>query len=536
MKHYWFRAGSEGAEKGYRHDKIASAIKRDRFKAVQSNLSFMKRDDDKYAGDKLRKMREIDTLIGLRARAAWVMERIYVIDEARVKLHSAFCPFLWVMFCKPISVGCTVYVGAFAVSKYVWRWKWWDGKSKKTKGQPIDQDNLDEDGEEVGTVRRLMDLLVGPEFDDTGVCVITDKAFTSISLVCAFARRYICLLGTSSSINFMLASCVLAAHSYRPPLPPPPPTTPPCTRSGMIRGARPKAMPKGADKYFPFKGYVKGEEGGYDHGWYRTAYRKIAAGAAGLGTMWLMAMVWRDSRMVTMVATTFICGVGMTVDRYDPSVKKRVARFCLRPLKMYNLWMGAVDELDRDNARANIRMNRCPKRYHRQLFYWLLSTVGYHNVRICFEHLWPNIDSLKKKYENGGWGFTTWFQDMLGCALIDHGVKVAAEQCAAGEKPYFMPKRAGRKKRPNAVAEAGPVLHAGKWGEMSRGFCSVCAAVARAAAVGQSGRVTHMPKVGRVAAKPIPRPRYGCTACDVNLCKVCHEQWDHKAKRPKARQ
>ena len=44
-----------------------------------------------------------------RCRLARDIEAKMAMDEARLKMHSKMCPFLWNMFCKPIKNGCTIY-------------------------------------------------------------------------------------------------------------------------------------------------------------------------------------------------------------------------------------------------------------------------------------------------------------------------------------------------------------------------------------------------------------------------------------------
>ena len=84
---------------------------------------------------------------------------------------------------------------------------------------------------------------------------------------------------------------------------------------------------------------------------------------------------------------------------------------CGRALVEYVRGMEAVNVMDAYNARANIKMNRCPRRYHRQNFHGLLSTVGYHNVRVAVEALLPPDMLADLKQEKSNVGYSTWFQD-----------------------------------------------------------------------------------------------------------------------------
>ena len=53
--------------------------------------------DTTHAGDKLAKLRDIDTLLLKRCREAWQIEQHFTVDESRVKLSSKFCSFTWLM-------------------------------------------------------------------------------------------------------------------------------------------------------------------------------------------------------------------------------------------------------------------------------------------------------------------------------------------------------------------------------------------------------------------------------------------------------
>ena len=50
------------------------------------------------------------------------------------------------MFCKPISVGVTVYMLVFPETGYLHQWSFFTGKgSSGGKGQPTDQEAVNED-------------------------------------------------------------------------------------------------------------------------------------------------------------------------------------------------------------------------------------------------------------------------------------------------------------------------------------------------------------------------------------------------------
>lgn len=86
-----------------------------------------------------------------------------------------------------------------------------------------------------GYVLPLCLRLIRKAFDGTGCTVYTDKAFTTIKLARALAKRGIGLVG-------------------------------------MIRAARPKKMPRGFEHYWPFRAYATSERESVARGWARRAY------------------------------------------------------------------------------------------------------------------------------------------------------------------------------------------------------------------------------------------------------------------------
>lgn len=173
------------------------------------------------------------------------------------------------MICKPIKTGCTIYCINFSKSAYLYTWEWYTGsKHDAPQGQPTDTAPIEEDNEQhTGYVLPLCLRLIRPAFDGTYSTVYTDKAFTTIKLAKALARRGIGLIG-------------------------------------MVRGAaRPKKWPRGAGEYWAFRGYAKSEGDGLQRGWARRAYQTLGNAH---GRAWqLMAETWLDSTFVTMLSTAW---------------------------------------------------------------------------------------------------------------------------------------------------------------------------------------------------------------------------------------
>ena len=95
--------------------------------------------------------------------------------------------------------------------------------------------------------------------------------------------------------------------------------------------------------------------------------------------------------------------------------------------------MGLVDRFNRMLAGTLMAMGRCKQRYHRALFLgWLLPAVGVINVMVVFLALWPSdeLEELKKSRRCPTLGFNRWFQQQLGEALIEYGVRLAKESLA----------------------------------------------------------------------------------------------------------
>jgi hypothetical protein len=77
---------------------ISDYMTRDRYEAILAQLSFMLVGETRFEGDKLAKLRELDSLLLSRCAQAWDIEQHFTIDESRVKSGSRYCPFIWTMY------------------------------------------------------------------------------------------------------------------------------------------------------------------------------------------------------------------------------------------------------------------------------------------------------------------------------------------------------------------------------------------------------------------------------------------------------
>jgi hypothetical protein len=405
--------------------------------------------------------------------------------------------------CKPIKNGVTNYALVFFKSAYLYRWRWHLGKgaSPAAHGQPTDTDALDEEDEvQLGYIRGMMDELIG-EFNNTGAIGFFDKAFTSIKLLAALAARGVRAVG-------------------------------------MLRAKRPKAMPRGARWHWPFRVYSKEEVEDLEPGWQRAATTELPCGVH------LRAEAWRDNRLVTLLSTTYHSTVGRTVQRWSRSLRAKVTRACSVPLKMYCEMMGGVDRFNKLNAQTNMRMGRCSRRYHRQLFFsWHLSGIGVCNVRTAFDALWPDAAELRKQ-KNGTTGYNWFVQREIGRVVREHGQTLRVKAAARAGSPQTDGDRPKKKPRanhePNEPVDHGDLVHHSKvvapggWDEnrhantfMTRDRCRVCSHIASTTSKqGKSGRL-KMPD-----GKDVPKPVWVCKTCKVNRCLACKERWDHRRNRP----
>jgi len=218
--------------------------------------------------------------------------------------------------------------------------------------------------------------------------------------------------------------------------------------------------------------------------------------------------------------------------------------------------MGGVDRLDKVVALADIRMRRCKKRYHRVIFFWFLSAIGFNNVKVIFEWLIgkENLLALRKKHRD--MGYFHWFQDMLAEAIIEHFLSKAAKEAElylpqsvsarlSAEKEgyctslHFMP-ASSRPKFPPSTPSAQPETHfhcrvedikifnpkGEQVGALKRGRCVVCFDISkRNGLYDKEAKRYYMPGPER---KVCPTPRHGCDKCKVVLCEDCFYTYDHK--------
>lgn len=502
----------------FRVPEIADSMRLDRFKLINYQLSFMMADDDSNkegANAKIRKIFDVTEWLRAACQRAWDPEPDAVPDESRLRLSSRYCSFATTLLCKPIKHGLTIYCVNFCRTRYLYNFEWFTGKqSDHGLGQPTDTTPLNEDNsEEMKYMLGLMNRLITDDFDDTGACVYTDKAFTSIKLARLLAKRRLAIVGMLRTVG------------------------------------RPKVRPRGNAEYWPFRHYSKAEMDLYMRGFRREAHVAVESN----DIKWLNAQLWKDAKWVTLITTTFFSTLPERVQRWEKSKRARVPVECSLAIKRYNKFMGAVDQFNKELAKTHMAMGRCKQRYQRSLFLgWLLPAVGLVNVRTAFCELiketW-GAAALKKLQKARGVATTTfpkWFQLRLGELLIEKGL-MQATTASEGEEPHFKPARStfhwqrrfvlptptGYKvdhPRREAVDLAQkpckiPVGWDSKTGKATKwlggggnrkrpgGRCQLCSIRAL--------------RAGLLIEKNARFSRFACKHCRVILCDGCWDLWDH---------
>lgn len=246
-------------------------------------------------------------------------------------------------------------------------------------------------------------------------------------------------------------------------------------------------------------------------------------------------------------------------------------RTCSLALKKYTQCMNFNDIANKAAQEANVRMGRCPRRFQRQLFWYLIGAVFLTNVRVAFCALLAaaELAALKREVVHDGAGLNWWFQERLGEELIELGVANKKAKLGTprtrlqhGLVPDGMP-HAGKRRRLSTARsldlEPLPSKHelvkadkvVTEWDDNRnakahmayQSRCLACAAVAvqYARANGERGETTRMPPVTtgtgrqkRTVRHAIPKVTTACNRCHAHLCARCFGDaacWDHQHKR-----
>jgi hypothetical protein len=210
--------------------------------------------------------------------------------------------------------------------------------------------------------------------------------------------------------------------------------------------------------------------------------------------------------------------------------------------------MNFNDIANKATQEANVRMGRCPRRFQRQLFWWLIGGVFLINVRVAFCALLAAADLA----ENGCFGFNWWFQERVSEELIALGVSLKKAKLGTprtrlqhGLVPDGMPAPKRRRSSSARSLDLGPLPSKHElvfartvvltWDDNKNAatrmaYKSRCSACLYARANAERGATTRMPPVttgtgrqARTVRPPIPQVTTACKKCRVQLCRRCFD-------------
>lgn len=150
---------------------------------------------------------------------------------------------------------------------------------------------------------------------------------------------------------------------------------------GPVKGKRPDKENARKDHSWPFQTYTTYDTRFIPKGWKRVAWQKVKSGAK---WFWVQASVWYDTKIVKKLSTTFM-DEDAHVNRWVHSERQRKSRSTTRSQKEYGDKMDAVDRADCNMAYFKIGSGKCKKRFHRTIFFWVVSAV-LHNVFVALEY------------------------------------------------------------------------------------------------------------------------------------------------------
>lgn len=87
----------------------------------------------------------------------------------------------------------------------------------------------------------------------------------------------------------------------------------------------------------------------------------------------IIALVWKDTKLVNLLSTFAVVQPVVKVSRFDKKLNKRVQVDCPNIIKVYNKHMGGVDLLDSLLGRQKIKMRS--RKWYMRLFHHLLDVT-----------------------------------------------------------------------------------------------------------------------------------------------------------------
>jgi hypothetical protein len=231
--------------------------------------------------------------------------------------------------------------------------------------------------------------------------------------------------------------------------------------------------------------------------------------------------------------TAFTVSTPIAVRRFSARHAGYIAVPAFLALVAYTYYMGGVDRVDRQVALQDIRMNRVGVRYHRAIFWWMLSVVC-NNVLRIFKVLHPEWKS-DPKCKVRGLSFDVAWRILLADQLIKEGVAKWLHD-HPDEEPHFVPKQPGPRthRTPPLMSFHKRVCQQVKastlYGFATNGDCAQCASNTVRDANVRHGR--RKPDDHLSTPKgPVRQTTFCCTGCRVDLCKApthsCWTTWQH---------
>ena len=307
-----------------------------------------------------------------------------------------------------------------------------------------------------------------------------------------------------------------------------------------------------------------------------------AADASPWRPTWIKAELFRDSRWVTLLSTSWFATALETCKRWAPACGERVPLGVSLALKVYHRFFNLVDRINRKIAAMGMGMARCKLRWERQCYIgWELPAIS-QCVFVLFQCLYPEMADLRR--EKRFFGLDRWLQYKSAEVLYKHGLDLDKEELGSpntraeqGLHPAGVPKRrrldrapptplpprncvkhtmVNIYKDPKALPKAYQSNRPSEWWQ-SGGRCKACQDLAE-----RCGDVEHMyegerdrKKAGHErlmpttlpdhwqhtkAGRPVPRVRTACKECSKTdepcwLCPGCFDEprcWDHECRRP----
>jgi hypothetical protein len=92
--------------------------------------------------------------------------------------------------------------------------------------------------------------------------------------------------------------------------------------------------------------------------------------------------------------------------------------------------MNGVDRMDSTNALSCIGLQKCKRRFHGQIFIWLLKSITFHDLKIIFEDLLGPYEVKKLRKKHAVFGYFHWVQLQLGAGLVQYGLNLAQSEVA----------------------------------------------------------------------------------------------------------